>query len=213
MITSAKKARLQILRDTATRNRAEPIPRATRGSEITAARAFLEQFLFVAIVRQSSRPNKSCGKTSSSPRAARRRRAARWRLEDSRAETLSPRMPTMPTAMNHVTKLAKTQARAERDRSAMRAFRAGHTRDDRRQNQNAFQTLAKNENGNVEKRRSRAGVRSRRIGRPVRGNSLPDKHRNYAKCSYNDADAQSRLHFRSKFITCRRCCCRLIAFF
>ena len=107
----------------------------------------------------------------------------------------------------------KRKSRAERDWPAMGAFSACHASGDRCQNQNTFQSLAKDENSNVQKRHSRAGVGSRRIGRPVCGNSLPHKHRHHAKCSYNDADAQSRLHFRSKFITCQRCRCRLIAFF
>jgi hypothetical protein len=77
----------------------------------------------------------------------------------------------------------------------MEAFHTGHARSDRREHQNAFQSFAKNENADVEKRHSRAGVGAGRIGRAVRSNSLPDQHGGDEKRGCNHADTQSKLHF------------------
>jgi hypothetical protein len=67
--------------------------------------------------------------------------------------------------------------RADSNRPAMRAFRTGHARGDGRENENAFESLAKNQNADVEECDSRARVGLRRIGRAVRSESLPDNHR------------------------------------
>jgi hypothetical protein len=83
----------------------------------------------------------------------------------------------------------------------MAAFGAGHARSDRCEDEDTFQSLAKDKNPDVEKRHSRAGVGPRRIGRAVRSNSLPHKHGRDAKRSHNNADAQSWPHVGSKSIT------------
>jgi hypothetical protein len=107
----------------------------------------------------------------------------------------------------------KRKTRTERDRTAMGPLRTCHARSDRCQNQNAFQSLAKDKNSNVQKRHRGAGIGACWIRGAVSSNSLPHKHRDHEKRSYDDADAQSWLHFASNFITCQRRCCRLIAFF
>ena len=59
----------------------------------------------------------------------------------------------------------------------MRALCAGHAGGNRGEYQNAFQSFAKNENADVEKRNRRARVRLGRIRRAMRGHALPDHHR------------------------------------
>jgi hypothetical protein len=68
---------------------------------------------------------------------------------------------------------AECDGSAGGNRPAMRFFRPGHTRGDRGQDENAFETFSENENGYVEKCDRRTCVRPQRIGRAVLGCSLP----------------------------------------
>ena len=70
----------------------------------------------------------------------------------------------------------------------MRLFRSGHARGDRRQHQNAFESFAKNEDADIEKRNRRARVRLRWIRRAVRGDSLPDQHGYDEYCGRTNRD-------------------------
>ena len=65
----------------------------------------------------------------------------------------------------------------------MGAFRAGHAGCDSRQNEDAFESLAKNENANVERSDGLAGVRLVGIRRALRENSLPDENGDYRQGS------------------------------
>ena len=85
-------------------------------------------------------------------------------------------------------------ARADRNRTPMRLFRAGHARGDRGQNENALQSLAKNQNPDVEKRNRRTRIRLHRVRCAVRRHSLPNDHSDNEKRGYDNADAKSRLH-------------------
>ena len=75
----------------------------------------------------------------------------------------------------------------------MRAFRAGHAGSDRGQHQNAFESFAKNENANVEKRDRRTRVGLSRIRRAVRRDSLPHDHRHDRDRCGEDNDPKNDL--------------------
>jgi hypothetical protein len=81
--------------------------------------------------------------------------------------------------------------RADCDRLPVRAFRAGHTRGDRRQHQNAFEAFAKNENADVEKRHRWTRVRLRRIRGAVCGHALPHDHRDDRNRGGENADPKN----------------------
>src|SRR4029077_14485824 len=77
----------------------------------------------------------------------------------------------------------------------------------------AFQSFTENENADVEERDGRARVRPHRVWRAVCAESLPNQHRDQKKRRYDNADAQSRLHLRLKFITGTRSLLPIDCFF
>jgi len=119
---------------------------------------------------------------------------------------------------------AKCDAGADCDRAPMCALCAGHARGNRGEYQNAFQSFAKNENADIEKRNRRARVRLGRIRRAMRGDTLPDNHRHHGDCSDENADSKndapralalaqsSRTHVEI-LPQPQTGCCRSVAFF
>ena len=85
----------------------------------------------------------------------------------------------------------------------MRPFCTRHARGDRGQYEDAFKSFPENENADVQKRDGRAGVRLRRIGRAMRGDTLPEDHRQHDDSRGKNTDAQSRFHYQ-KVITSLR---------
>ena len=84
------------------------------------------------------------------------------------------------------------ESRAQCDRPAMRLLRSGHARRDRGQDENAFQSFAKNEHADIEKRHRRIRVRLERIGRAVCGERLPYHHGDNASDGEQKPDDDER---------------------
>jgi hypothetical protein len=86
----------------------------------------------------------------------------------------------------------------------MRPFRARHARGDRGEYEDAFKSFAENENADVQKRDGRTGVRLRRVGRAMRGDALPEDHREHDDRRGKNTDAQRRFHYQKVITSLRR---------
>ena len=175
--TFAGTARLQILRGKTTRNRAVLVPTANGAGKFPLRRRWQAISFCSGCASKSSRPNKLCGKTSSSPRAKRPRRAILSPPASSARKCLSLKLLTMPTAMNQVIKVATnampapaiTGRRCDCFSPIMLAMIAVST-------STHSKPFAKNEHGNVEDRHRRTRAWNCGVGRARRRNALPHQN-------------------------------------
>ena len=86
----------------------------------------------------------------------------------------------------------------------MRPFCTRHARSDRGQHEDAFKSFPENENADVKESDGRAGVRLRRIGRTMRGDALPEDHRNDDDGRGKNSNAQGRFHYQKVITSLRR---------
>ena len=85
------------------------------------------------------------------------------------------------------------EARAHSDGFPVRPFWSRHRGGDRRQNQNALESFAKNKNSDIERGDCFARVRPRWIRRAFGENSLPDQDRNDGQRRDGNTDTENYL--------------------